>query len=145
MREIKFRAWDKKHNEMRYLGVGDSFRFWSDGNWTIVNTVYLPGTLVTDHEKAILMQYTGLKDKSGKEIYEGDIFQFGTKKEGESGEGERGIVEWHEQLARFGLSFYSIYGGEGYTGKTQHLVECIKGKKVIGNIHENPELLESHK
>ena len=127
MREIKFRTFDK-------YGIMRFWEFEKKGkDWTFSLAMY---------EGDKLMQYTGLKDKNGKEIYEGDIFQFGTKKDWIDGEGERGVVEWHEKLARFGLDFSSIYGGEGYTGKNQHLVDFIKGLKIIGNIYENPELLD---
>ena len=58
-REIKFRAWDKSCNKMRGIsGLQDCFSLRSDG---ICNEDY------------ILLQYTGLHDKNGKEIYEGDI------------------------------------------------------------------------
>lgn len=137
MREIKFRAWDKKYNKMRYLDMGDSFRFWADGSWTGVNTVYLPGTLTTDHEKATLMQYTGLKDKNGIEIYEGDIIT-DTEYYGE--------VLFHDKRYEVG----------DHSGK---LAWCIFDKekgdyitlgpcndkytwKIISNIYENPELMK---
>ena len=66
-REIKFRAWDKSCNKMRGIsGLQDCFSLRSDG---VCNEDY------------VLMQYTGLKDKNGKEIYEGDIVIVkGTKK-----------------------------------------------------------------
>lgn len=135
MREIKFRAWDTEERKMKNI----SYMFWNTGEWYI-SRFELDEKEVKDGMP--IMQFTGLKDKNGKEIYGGDIFQFGTKKEWINGEGERGIVEWHEKLARFGLTFYSIYGGEGYTGKNQHLVDFIRGLKIIGNIYENPGLLK---
>ena len=137
MREIKFRVWDKKNKKWFYWKIEDPFMC----DWGH----YLDDTIRLEADWHTLGEYTGLKDKNGKEIYEGDIFLFGTKKGWKEGESEKGIVEWHKELARFGLTFYSIYGGEGYTGKSQHLVDLIKGCKIIGNIHENPELLKSGK
>jgi len=71
MREIKFRAWDERNEEMIYKPtLFDSHNFKEklgcalELNWHIQNTIGFFGAL---------MQYTGLKDKNGKEIYEGDI------------------------------------------------------------------------
>lgn len=90
-----------------------------------------------------LMQYTGLMDKNGKEIFEGDILAWDNDQiDFPSGDGERMKVEWHGELSRFGLSFYSNHGGEGYTGTVQNIHEYVKrGAYIIGNIHENPELI----
>ena len=79
-----------------------------------------------------LMQYTGLKDRNGKEIYEGDI----RKGDWVSGlqEGEYSgiqVMKWDETNACFGW--------EG-----QYIPDFIK-VEVIGNIYENPELLENNK
>jgi len=60
-REIKFRAWDKKNKRM--MELGDIFKCFEAGN-------YLDNLR---EDLIIIMQYTGLKDKNGKEIYEGDF------------------------------------------------------------------------
>jgi uncharacterized phage protein (TIGR01671 family) len=67
MREIKFRAWDgRKMNYNPFISDG------SDGGET--SSVYINVAIACNDEE--LMQYTGLKDKNGKEIYEGDIIRF---------------------------------------------------------------------
>ena len=58
MRELKFRAWDAKKNEMEYFGLFDEWSIANDG---------------LRMEPVPVMQYTGFKDRTGKEIYEGDI------------------------------------------------------------------------
>jgi hypothetical protein len=131
MREIKFRAWDKARNEflssgMILLGVNPS-RIPKN------SPLYLDIVDGPDMWKArfVLQQYTGLKDKTGREIYEGDIYEveyFGWK----------AVVEWDEDNARF-LGF--TIGAERkivYVGREPQPV------KIIGNIYENPELL-NHK
>lgn len=99
MREIKFRVWDELQKQMRQ-----------------VDLLPLP-------YKDVLMQYTGLKDKNGKEIYEGDVVKIdGDKK-------YIGEIKWNV------LGFVCDYGIDGIKN---HLPDYVE---IIGNIYENPELL----
>ena len=113
MREIKFRAWDAEAREM--LGpfasgcelAGDGF----DSEW-------------------ILMQYTGLKDKNGREIYEGDILN----------DGGRLNNEVIYEAPCFDLNGYD--NGDYYVGGCPNFHDW-DSMIVLGNIHENPELLNA--
>lgn len=126
MRGIKFRAW--RGFEMLYdVGI-----YGKEGNHCILSTFPDRGTIVSAfHEDVVVMQYTGLKDKNGKEIYEGDIV---IRKE------DDGRTTAPEEV-------YFDNGGfqpfcEPCHGGTTDWKEYEKTTEVIGNIYENPELLD---
>ena len=115
MRELKFRAWLADEKAM----VEWNPMFFSD-----MSPVTHYGNEFPTGEDTVIMQYTGLKDKNGREIYAGDVieFQYLTHM-------LRGVVAWHDRGACWLTS--SFPGG----GIPTH-------GEVIGNIHENPELME---
>ena len=118
MREIKFRAWDTIDNKMLFSEVWEEKRAIGFAYFDIGNSGYQP-------EDLKLMQYTGLKDETGKEIYEGDIIKARFDKQ---------VIIGAVQFSRIGF----ICGSMGWIQKLLTATELI----VIRNIYENPELLK---
>jgi len=124
MRDIKFRAWNTMSGHM-----------WPLQRMNFINgqLLYVGSNMPTPKEykdKYIVMQYTGLKDKNGKEIYESDILK--------DEFGRVDLVYWVEDGARFTMRQKNKK--TGYFVVVNHLSE-----EVIGNIYENPELWEISK
>ena len=113
MREIKFRAWDKDSKEMTPL-------FNIDFEHNIMNK----GSLWKSLYSVELLQYTWLKDKNGKEVYEGDLVIYGNK---------QWVIEYRPWC------FYIKYLYE-WLEKTWWLWYG-ENLEILGNIYENPELV----
>lgn len=116
MREIKFRAWDSDSKTMVYAPNHELFAVFE--------------TVKDDDSEYVLMQFTGLLDKTGKEIYEGDIVRF------------MGI---NLQVGFYNAHFiiYDEVVEKGGTGHEDLWKALERGEvEVIGNIYENSELLK---
>ncbi|WP_290489906.1 MULTISPECIES: YopX family protein [unclassified Aerococcus] len=130
MRDIKFRAWDKKKNDWFDDDRGDLY-IELNGN---INFGW-NGEVMDDYtDRIILMQYTGLKDKNGVEIYDGDFLM--------AGDAYLGVIKYHSTRAQFigkniGETFQEDEYDTLYTKNGR-----FNSAKVIGNIYENIELLE---
>lgn len=120
MREIKFRAWDKENkrwfeNELKWVG------FALFGECTMF---CMPS--MEEVSRLEISQFTGLADKNGREIYEGDILK--------CGENDGIVVGWSDIHSSFSLTkqgwVHKHYFGEAMDGD-----QC----EVLGNIYENPE------
>lgn len=132
MKEIKVRAWDTKFQKMYYShGDGDECQRVQlfHGNWE-VDTMFPSGddagTIPCDGEHAVLMEYTGLKDKNGKEIYEGDILAL-----------DGDVVA---PVTFMDGAFQLI--ADSSQGRSPFIQERAKRYEIIGNIYENPDLLK---
>ena len=130
MREIKFRAWNKEENIMCYENEDFDADYW-DGHYASLLEV-INNSLKAD--RYIFMQYTGLKDKNGKEVYLGDILEYTfTDYKGKKLWKERYIIK--ENIS--GWEMRNITKPRGHRS-----LSLVKNYKIIGNIYENPKLLE---
>ena len=139
-REIKFRAWDNETNKyfeptyQSYMGSLEEL------------TIALSGRLqkrtcrgVADesmfHGRYVVEQFTGLKDANGKEIYENDIIKyFGANKRAKI-KTTYGIVFYDSEHGCFNSRIQNEEHNKGGIGPLNDL--------IVGNVHENPELLEA--
>ena len=126
MREIKFRFWHTEKKVMvideENLMISSISHIWNGMSGTLVDTSYYKKPIF------IPMQFTGLQDKNGKEIYEGDILHIKTE-----GWDVKGEVVWNQKKCAF-----------NYFDNEEHnsLLEIDSNiYEVIGNIYQNPELI----
>ena len=132
MREIKFRGYSKKYKRWFYgcLLIDETQKsFYIVDNMT---------GIAVEVEKETIGQYTGLHDKNGKEIYEGDIVKF--------------LNKYSDDEPRSKSKVYTFDGTpfciDVETGEYDVITlawamkQNIEDVEIIGNIHDNPELLE---
>ena len=159
-REIKFRVWEYRHQRTKGKGWQDSKFIWQmnyspmlEGGETMCygSSVDLNNALKNGGDEddgiinpSIFMQYTGLKDKNGKEIYEGDILDYKTNYEP-----YKCVIEWDDDLCSCGCC-YDEHHSVGFVGRVlpgskygySSLAKNYEAMEIIGNIYENPELLK---
>lgn len=136
-RPIEFRVWSKKYNTYFELSGIHYENGKIDGIFAISGILAgIPDVIFLEPEDAVLEQSTGLKDKNGKEIYEGDIvselvgdYRYSTA--------IKGVIEQYK-------GGWAIRWGDIKNGYSQLYYEQTVCE-IIGNVHENPELLEGEK
>lgn len=145
MRKIKFRAWDETKKLM--LTVTDIAWDYRDGKGLAeimcINPSgceYDPFEYRPEHVK--LLQFTGLKDCNGVEIYEGDIIHSGDSKKLLL-KGHRGYVVFEDASFTVERRQHKVpYNHDKYLPYLDWPSESFEQCKIIGNVYENPELLK---
>lgn len=158
MKENKFRAWDNVDFKMYYLGEEENIHFYFNSNGIMAERFINIKTVVVDEEiddvhyekleHLKYMQYTGLKDKNGTEIFEGDIVTYKhTKFKADEEDNWLGDTETYNR--NYAVEYVNTFHQNGYRLKNKNINFLICRSKlcsgeveVIGNIYENPELLE---
>nr|DAH94191.1 MAG TPA: YopX protein [Caudoviricetes sp.] len=129
----KFRAWDKRKNVMRDVAV---LHFTKNGKTNFIEYWINPTELKSYHVRNIdLMQSTGMKDKNGVEIFEGDIVQWGDTPDWEEKPIRVAVVKINPDIQFDSNVGIFEYGRFIYRDTERFLT-------VLGNVYENPELLE---
>lgn len=137
IREIKFRAWDKRRKvyAKAIQTTNQSWKGYRDKTFVSKGVMRFSKWFLS---RFIIEQYTGLKDKNGKEIYEGDIFR-------NTINGGTWRVSWDEKGAAFwvdsGVAGCNLVDSD-WDRNNRKCGFIRKNCEVIGTIHENPELLE---
>ncbi|KIC96990.1 hypothetical protein LaR308_11940 [Lacticaseibacillus rhamnosus] len=123
-REIKFRAWDKENKKMAQVSRID----------------FGPGGIKYLVDDSVLLEYTGLTDMNGREIYEGDIL----KVTGEDGESYVATVKWFGDEGYPAFDLAGIPASWSYDANALATIfqSGVETCEVIGNIFEDKQLLE---
>ena len=131
MRDLEFRVWEEREKEY------DTWSYILDENGNLFRNAY--GALICcDKKDYIVERYTGLKDKNGQKIYEGDIVTFMVERFNnvtlgfESEDWHTAVVEWNQDDACYSFIVRDVPFSVRYEAE------------IIGNIHENQELLEKN-
>lgn len=137
MREIKFRVWDIQ--DCRFIEGWEVVYFlypWEEKIEVHVNEQGFVFTWEYEQNRFIIMQYTWLKDKNGKEIYEGDILKFDMEESIIS-------VRWDFSWASWHFDVHNWFDDWHWRGNRNFTMWVAKNCEIIGNVYENSNLLSN--
>lgn len=140
-REIKFRAWNKEIGKMVDLQAITPLAL----DATMNSQLALKGgygIFIPILEELDIMQYTGLKDTQGKEIYEGDILEVELSKDRAFTNGQQEIFRFKVYYSEYDASFHGSRLDNGSLYSVAFKGSAVVRKEVIGNIYENSELID---
>ena len=126
MKEFKMKAWLKKENKMvSIIGIDLNYqyiRYTDDGN------LFKDDYKIAEFKDIELLQFTGLKDKAGQEVYEADVIKFN-----DGIDDIYGLISYNDEDAVYCVSYENV---------TEHLLNMAGDFEIVGNIFENPDLHE---
>ena len=126
MKEFKMKAWLKKENKMvSIIGIDLNYqyiRYTDDGN------LFKDDYKIAEFKDIELLQFTGLKDKAGQEVYEADVIKFN-----DGIDDIYGLISYDDEDAVYCVSYENV---------TEHLSNMAGDFEIVGNIFENPNLHE---
>ena len=137
---IRFRAWDKRNNTwMHNFKEMGGFNLFGE---TIVLGGWLNGVSLQDFDKITVQQFIGLKDKTGKEIYDGDIVALDDGGHPSHPDNVNSIAVVERRASAWG--YKPTTGCFAYISEINGELDVDEYATVIGNIFENPELIKEN-
>ena len=126
MKEFKMKAWLKKENKMvSIIGIDLNYqyiRYTDDGN------LFKDDYKIAEFKDIELLQFSGVKDNGGQELYEADVIKFN-----DGIDDIYGLISYDDEDAVYCVSYENV---------TEHLSNMAGDFEIVGNIFENPDLHE---
>ena len=126
MKELKIKAWLKKEKKMvSIIGIDFNYEYI---RYTEDDNLFNENYKTAEFKNIELLQFTGLKDNGGQELYEADVIKFN-----DGIDDIYGLISYDDEDGAYRVSYENI---------TEHLLEREGDFEIVGNIFENPDLHE---